>query len=127
MRQGALVLLGPELKYLVELSVKLRSLSPNLTIQDSARPLATALNGALGDPIAAVICLTGVDNVADVRTVMTSHPMTKFLFLTDRSPPRASLAHAMHSCGGEVLARRESSVVIAATLVAMTTSPAASA
>jgi hypothetical protein len=114
-----LVLIGPDLPYLVELSILLRGLNRNLTIQDSAKPLAAALLRPFGEPQAAIVCLTGIENVADVRALLTSHPQTRFLFLSKAAPPRAPLAHAIHECGGQILPVSEPAIVVAATLISM--------
>jgi hypothetical protein len=66
-----------------------------------------------------VVCLEGSENVGDVGALVRAYPGTTFLFLTDASPPRSSLAHAVRSCGGEIMSKQKAAVVIAVTLIAL--------
>jgi hypothetical protein len=112
-----LCLLGPQLEYLVELSLAANSVSKNVTLRVSDRPLADLLKPDFGRPFAVIVCLGARENVADIREVMNRYPETTFLFLTQDSPPRSAVAHAVHEGGGEVIAKPEAAVVIAATLI----------
>jgi hypothetical protein len=118
--RGGILLLGEDLAYLAELSSELRSVSRSVIISAAPRPVRRALRDVLGEPGAAIVCLDGSENVADVRSLMSANPATTFLFLSQDSPPRASMAHAVHGGGGEILSRAEEPlVVITATLIAL--------
>jgi hypothetical protein len=112
-----LCILGPQIEYLVELSLASGSVSRNVTLHVSDRPLTDLLKRDFGRLFAAIVCLADRENVADIREVMDRHPETTFLFLTPDSPPRSAIAHAVHRGGGEVIANSEAAVVIAATLI----------
>jgi hypothetical protein len=113
------LLLGEDLAFLTQLSNDLGSVSRSVVLSTGPRPVRRALTGMIGDPQAVVVCLDGSENVADVRSLMGAHPGAAFLFLSEASPPRSSMAHAIRACGGQVLSRQENSIIIAAMLIAM--------
>jgi hypothetical protein len=116
---GGVLLLGDDLGFLTELSRELRSVSRTVIISAGPQPVRRALLGNLGEPDAAVVSLDGSENIGDVRLLMNMHAATTFLFLSRSSPPRSSMAHAVHSSGGEIVSFQEGPVVIAATVIAM--------
>jgi hypothetical protein len=119
MAGGGVLLLGNDLAYLTELSNELRSVSRTVIISAAPRPVRRALTGDLGDPAVAIVCLDSSENIGDVRQLMGEHPATTFLFLSRTSPPRSSVAHAVHGAGGEIMSLQEEPIVIAATVIAL--------
>jgi hypothetical protein len=116
---GGVLIIGDDLAYLTELSRELRSVSRTLIISPGPRPVRRALSEEVADPEAAIVCLEGSENVGDVRSLIGAHPATTFLFLSKASPPRASMAHAIRSSGGQILGSDAEPLVIAATLIAL--------
>jgi hypothetical protein len=116
---SGVLLLGEDLAFLMELSRELRSVSRSVTISPGPRPVRRALSEEVPDPDAAIVCLEGSENVGDVRSLIGAHPRTTFLFLSKASPPKASMAHAIRSSGGQILGRNEEPLVIVATLIAL--------
>jgi hypothetical protein len=119
MINGGVLLLGHDLAYLTALSSELRSVSRSVVISAAPHAVRRALQGGLGEPAAAVVCLDGSENVGDIRSLMSAHPATMFLFLSKTSPPRSSIAHAVHGSGGEIMSRRDDPLIITATLIAL--------
>jgi hypothetical protein len=90
-----------------------------VTISTAPQPIRKALKSGLGQVEAALICLAGLENIADVQLLMSANPGVTCLFLSPVSPPRAPMAHAIHRGGGEVVALQDGPFVIAATLIAV--------
>jgi hypothetical protein len=116
---SGVLLLGEDLAFLTELSRELRSVSRTVIISPGPHPVRRALSEEVAEPEAAIVCLEGSENVGDVRSLIGAHPQTTFLFLSKASPPRASMAHAIRSSGGQILGSNEEPLVIAATLIAL--------
>ena len=120
---GGLLITGDDLAFLTELSNELRGVRQSVTLSHAPRPVRQALQSQFGQPDAAVVCLNGSENIGDVRSLIIAHPETTFLFLSRESPPRSSLAHAVHASGGEIMSRQEEPVLITATLIALLAQP----
>jgi hypothetical protein len=114
-----LQLIGANLSYLLSLSQSLGSAGRTVTIIENPDPVNRLLDQGAGAPDAAIVCLTGTENVAEVRAVFSAYPAARFLFVSNEAPPRSAMAHAIRQCGGQVVSRRESPIVIVATLVAL--------
>jgi hypothetical protein len=116
---SGVLLLGEDLAFLTELSRELASVSRTVIISAGPRPVRRALIEEAAEPEAAIVCLEGSENVGDVRSLIGAHPQTTFLFLSKASPPRASMAHAIRSSGGQILGSHEEPLLIVATLIAL--------
>ena len=66
-----------------------------------------------------IIALQGSENVADLYELFDKHPRTRFVFLARHFPPDAALARVAAKHGSQFISRRQPSVVIAATVIAM--------
>jgi hypothetical protein len=113
-----LVLVGPDLRRLVSISLTLSSVSPNITIREAGQPLAQLASLDSGAP-AAIVDLPGRVNLVDLRAGLTAHQATRFLFLVPSMPPSPALARIVRSGGGEIMSRNAPDIVIAATLIAL--------
>ena len=113
------ILVGEDYEVLMELAVGLRGTPYAVTVAESARPLARALQLVAHWPRAMLVMLDGSENVVDVRALLSSSPETRFVFVVHQMPPRAPLARVVREHGGVVLSRGDAPIVVVATLVAM--------
>jgi hypothetical protein len=116
---GNLILVGDDCGILMELAVGLRGTAHTVTVAQSARPLARALQLVAHWPTAMVVTLDGLENVVDVRALLSSSPETRFVFIVPQMPPRAPLARVVREHGGAIVSRGDAPVVVVATLVAL--------
>jgi len=115
---GNVILVGDDYGILMELAVGLRGTPHTVTVAQSARPLARALQLVAHWPKAMLVTLDGLENVVDVRTLLSSSPETRFVFVVPEMPPRHPLARVVRDYGGVVLSRGDAPIVVVATLVA---------
>jgi CheY-like chemotaxis protein len=116
---GNVILVGDDYEILMELAIGLRSTPYSVTVAESARPLARALQLAAHWPKAMLVMLEGMENAVDVRALLSSSPETKFVLVVPQMPPRAPLARVVREYGGAILSRRDAPIVVVATLVAL--------
>src|SRR5262245_21090340 len=111
-----ILLAGADLVDLVRLATELgpRTLSP--TIIQAARAVSSLSNHPVERAEVGVVMLDGSENVADFYALFKSHPATRFVLLAPAFPPDAALAHVAQKYGGTFLSRKESGVVVAATV-----------
>jgi hypothetical protein len=116
---GSVILVGDEYETLMELAVGLRGMPYTVTVVQSERPLARALEPVAHWPEAMLVTLDGLENVVDVRALLSRSPETRFVFIIPQMPPRAPLARVVREHGGVILSRGEASIVVVATFVAL--------
>jgi CheY-like chemotaxis protein len=116
---GNIILVGDDYEILVELAIGLRSTPYSVTVAESARPLARALQLVAHWPKAMLVMLDGLENVVEVRALLSSSPETRFVFVVPEMPPHATLARVVREYGGVILSRRDAPIVVVATLVAL--------
>jgi hypothetical protein len=116
---GNVILVGDEYETLMELAVGLRGMPYTVTVVQSERPLARALEPVAHWPEAMLVTLDGLENVVDVRALLSRAPETRFVFIIPQMPPRAPLARVVREHGGVILSRGEASIVVVATFVAL--------
>jgi hypothetical protein len=116
---GNVILVGDEYEILMELAVGLRGMPYTVTVVQSERPLARALEPVAHWPEAMLVTLDGLENVVDVRALLSGSPETRFVFIIPQMPPRAPLARVVREHGGVILSRGEASIVVVATFVAL--------
>jgi CheY-like chemotaxis protein len=116
---GNVILVGDDYEILMELAVGLRGTPYAVTVAESARPLARALQLVAHWPRAMLVMLDGLETVVDVRALLLSSPETRFVFVVQQMPPRATLARVVREHGGMILSRRDAPIVVVATLVAL--------
>jgi hypothetical protein len=112
------ILVGDDYGILMELAVGLRGTPYMVTVAESERPLARALQLVAHWPKAMLVTLDGLENVVDVRALLSSSPETRFVFIVPQMPPRAPLARVVREHGGVILSRKDAPIVVVATLVA---------
>jgi len=112
------ILVGEDYEILMELAVGLRGTPYAVTVSESARPLARASQLVTHWPKAMLVMLDGLENVVDVRALLSSSPETRFVFIVPQMPPRAPLARLVREHGGVILSRGDAPIVVVATLVA---------
>jgi hypothetical protein len=112
------ILVGDDYGILMELAVGLRGTPYMVTVAESERPLARALQLAAHWPKAMLVMLDGLETVVDVRALLVSSPETRFVFIVPQMPPRAPLARVVREHGGVILSRKDAPIVVVATLVA---------
>jgi hypothetical protein len=112
------ILVGEDYGALMELAVGLRGMPYTVMVAQSARPLARASQLVAHWPKAMMVMLDGLENVVDVRTLLSSSPETRFVFIVPQMPPRAPLARVVREHGGVILSRGDAPIVVVATLVA---------
>jgi CheY-like chemotaxis protein len=116
---GNLILVGDDYEILMELAVGLRSTPYSVTVAESERPLARALQLVAHWPKAMLVMLDGLENVVEVRALLSSSPDTKFVLVVPEMPPHATLARVVREYGGVILSRSDAPIVVVATLVAL--------
>jgi hypothetical protein len=116
---GNVILVGEDYELLMELAVGLRGTPCTVTVAESERPLARALQLVGYWPKAMLVMLDGLETVVDVRALLSGSPETRFVFIVPQMPPRASLARVVREHGGAILSRGDAPIVVAATLVAL--------
>jgi hypothetical protein len=116
---GNVILVGHEYEILMELAVGLRGMPFTVTVVQSERPLARALEPAAHWPKAMLVTLDGLENVVDVRALLSRSPETRFVFIIPQMPPRAALARVVREHGGVILSRGDAPIVVVATFVAL--------
>jgi hypothetical protein len=112
------ILVGDDYGMLMELAVGLRGTPHAVTVAESERPLARALQLMTHWPKAMLVMLDGLETVVDVRALLLSSPETRFVFIVPQMPPRAPLARVVREHGGVILSRKDAPIVVVATLVA---------
>jgi len=122
---GIVILVGNDYKTLMEVAVGLHGTPYAVTVAESARPLARALQLVTHWPKAMLVTLNGLENVVDVRALLSSSPGTRFVLIVPQMPPRASLARVVREHGGVILACSDAPIVVVATLVALLAETAA--
>jgi hypothetical protein len=115
---GNVILVGEDYEDLMELAVGLRGTPYAVTVAESARPLVRASQLVAHWPKAMLVMLDGLENVVDVRALLSSSPETRFVFIVPQMPPRAPLARVVREHGGVILSRGDAPIVVVATLVA---------
>ena len=116
---GNVILVGDDYEILMELAIGLRSTPYSVTVAESARPLARALQLVAHWPKAMLVMLEGMENAVDVRALLSSSPETRFVLVVPQMPPRAPLARVVREYGGVILSQRDAPIVVVATLVAL--------
>jgi CheY-like chemotaxis protein len=116
---GNVILVGDDYEIMVELAVGLRSTPYSVTVAESERPLARALQLVAHWPKAMLVMLDGLENVAEVRALLSSSPDTRFVLVVPEMPPHATLARLVREYGGVILSRKDAPIVVVATLVAL--------
>jgi len=116
---GNVILVGDDSAILMDLAVGLRGTPHTVTVAESSHPLARALQLAAHRPTAMLVALDGLENVVEVRVLLSSSPETRFVFIVPRMPPRAPLARVVREHGGAIMSGADAPVVIMATLVAL--------
>jgi hypothetical protein len=115
---GNVILVGEDYEILMELAVGLRGTPYAVTVAESVRPLVRASQLVAHWPKGMLVTLDGLENVVDVRALLSSSPETRFVFIVPQMPPRAALARVVREHGGVILSRRDAPIVVMATLVA---------
>jgi hypothetical protein len=95
------------------------SLSRSISLVEREDPVRYLGKDPRPDTQAAVIYLTGRENIADFHELLTAHPRTLFVFMMDEFPPPPAMARVVHLQGSAFLRKGESALVVAATLIAM--------
>ena len=116
--RGSLILAGPDLRRLAELSAQLGSLALTPILAQTESPLGY-LTDAPDELSAAIACLTGLENVGDFHQLFALRGGLPVVFLALQFPPPPSVARLVAAHGGQVLAADENAVVVAATLLAL--------
>jgi len=116
---GNVILVGDDYAMLLQLAVGLRGTPDTVTMVESARPLARALQLVVHRPRAMLVTLDGLENVVDVRALLSTSPETRFMFTVPQMPPRHPVARVVGEYGGVIMSRRDELVVMVATLVAL--------
>jgi hypothetical protein len=112
------VLVGADVDRLMALSLALGARAYEVTILRSDEPLLDALSYP-GAPAAMLVSLTGHENVAEIRALLSARPATRFLLLTPRRPPSAAVARIVRTHGDVILPVDEPDLIVVATLIAV--------
>jgi hypothetical protein len=113
------LLAGPDLTRLAEISACFDPMSCALVLAPSGEPVRALVTTAPCDnPVAAVVELTGNENIAELEELLARYPRTAFVLLLDEMPPHAAVVRAT-ARQAAFLDRRESTLTISATLVAL--------
>jgi hypothetical protein len=114
----SVIVAGEDLQALLRLAMEIGPATISPTIVEASSPVQSLLRRPIAAD-AAVVYLDGSENVADLRELLTAYADTRFVLLAPTHPPPAALARVAGEHGSVFLRRSESSMVIAATLVAM--------
>jgi hypothetical protein len=115
---GEIVLAGPDVGRLIDLSIALRGKQYEVSILHAHQPLAEAMKQHRA-PAMMVIATCEHENVADLRALLSRWPETAVVVLTPDRPPGAAIARIVRSFGGAVLPADEPNVVVVATVIAL--------
>jgi hypothetical protein len=115
---GEIVLAGPDVGQLIDLSLALRGKQYEVSILHAHQPLAEVMKQHRA-PAAIVMVMCERENVADLRALMSRWPTTAVLVLTPDRPPAAAIARIVRSFGCAVLPADEPNVVVVATVIAL--------
>ena len=116
---GNVILVGNDYEMLLQLAIGLHGTPDTVTVAESARPLARALQLVTQRPKAMLVTLDGLENVVDVRALLSRSPETRFMFIVPQMPLRHPLTRVVVEHGGAILSRKDELVVVVATLVAL--------
>ena len=116
---GNVILVGDDYEMLMQLAVALRGTPDTVTVAESAQPLVRASELVAHWPKAMLVTLDGLENVLDLRALLSISPETRFVFIVPQMPPRAPLARVVREHGGVILSGRDAPIVVVATLVAL--------
>ena len=118
-----LVIVHYDYRALMRLTAALGEMRYDVTSAESPDVLQTALRLTKDEPASMILGLRGNENVVDVRELLcaASEYDVRLLFLVREPPPRAPLARVVRAHGAAILGEGEAPIVIASTLVAMTT------
>jgi hypothetical protein len=101
----------------VSLRLGLSSYAPRLV--EAPLPLHYVQQLPRAGIAAAILWLTGTENVLHYREAFIAHPLTSFVLLLPQLPPRPSLSRVAAANGAAILQRTESAAAIAGTLLAL--------
>jgi hypothetical protein len=113
------VILGPNLADLVDISVQLGPASYTTVVAETPSPFAYLTKAGTPDSDGVILKLNGRENVADFRSLLERFPRTSFVFLASEFPPHAAVARVVSQYSAAILRASESPLAIVATLVAL--------
>jgi hypothetical protein len=117
--RGTLVLAGPDLTAMSKLAAELGASFGTPLLIVASDPVEKLTAHPVNDASAAVVWLTGRENVAELRLLLAAYPGTPFVLLTRTYPPHAAVAHVVSSYHAAELPDGESPIVVAATLIGL--------
>jgi hypothetical protein len=112
------VIAGSDLVRLVGLAVGLGATGAP-TMIETPDPVARLTTRPLHFGDAAVLLLTGRENIGDLLAMFKANAGVRSVLLSPACPPHAAVARVVAQHNGAVLPATESPVVIAATLIAL--------
>jgi len=113
------LILGPTLPELVDMSVQLGPASYTTIVAETRAPFEYMSPPGGQAPDGVIMKLNGRENVADFRALLYRHPSTSFVFLAEEFPPRASIARVVAQHSAALMRASESPLAIVATLIAL--------
>ena len=117
--RSEILLAGPDLQALLSIVIELGPASISPTIVESRRPLSALARRHSDSADVGIVMLDGSENVADLHELFQSHPHTRFVLLAPVFPPDAALARVATKNSSMFLSCNESTVVVAATVIAL--------
>jgi hypothetical protein len=111
-------LIGPELGPLLELSLLIDKQEYGVYVIEARHPVERLLDGA-GNSDAAIVRLSGDENVVDLRRALDAFTGDVMVLLAPSLPVRAAMARIMTAYGATVLRADEPPLFIVATLIAL--------
>jgi hypothetical protein len=117
--RSSILLVGPSMGPLVELSLQVDALAYRLVIAPAPRPLDYLLEFGPPQPEGIIVRLFGSENVADLRRVCEAFPESAVVFLCGRFPPSPAAARIVAASGNMFLSASESSIAVVASLVSL--------
>jgi hypothetical protein len=118
MSSSQVVLARSDLGNLVTLSVELGMTLGSPTLVESRHPVESLTQRPIGAD-AAIVFLTGTENVSDLLTLFKANRNAAFLLLTPAMPPHAAVARVVNEHHGAIVSAKESPIVVIATLIAL--------
>ncbi|HZP25458.1 MAG TPA: hypothetical protein VFB90_00235 [Dehalococcoidia bacterium] len=112
-------IVGEDLSELMRLAAGLDRVALSTYVRQNEKPFQSLLESPMAESEICIVPVVNWCNAADLRALFACHPTTRFLFLAAEFPPAPAIARIVDELKGVILRRNESSVVVAATLLAM--------
>jgi len=115
----SILLAGEDIAALAAVTTVIDPRSVSTHLVATPRALRDLASASLPRIHVVVLALDGSENIAEMRTILDTHPGSRFVFLTPEYPPAPAVARVCAQHGAVLFPCEEEPIVVGATIVAM--------